>query len=127
VFVDHVKLHERVDVAATNSAPAGLPPSNGETGDRAFWRRTGLSQGDYRRRLGTALLPRVGKEGWGIAATAGMESGLGRLAAAERKGIGAPLLQRDAAIVILRSNLPAPGIERLLTPCAVARCLHERR
>jgi hypothetical protein len=60
-----------VDVA-TNSAPAGLPPSNGETRDRAFWRRTGLRQGDYLRRLGTALLPRVGKEGWGAAAAAGM-------------------------------------------------------
>jgi hypothetical protein len=29
------------------------------TGDRALWRRTGLHPGDYRTRLGTALLLRV--------------------------------------------------------------------
>jgi hypothetical protein len=38
------------------------------------------------RRVGAPLLPRVGKEGWGAAAAAGMESGLGRRAAARGEG-----------------------------------------
>jgi hypothetical protein len=56
----------------------------------------GLRPGDYWTRLGTPLLPRVGKEGWSAAATAGMESGLGRRAAARGEGVVEPLLQREA-------------------------------